>query len=407
MIIGILTYFNVCNFGANLQALSTFNYFLSRGYNPIMIDWMPLELEMHYKKTNHVKQQEVHSEFVSKYLKVSQRCRTAKDVADVIEQFGIKAVIVGSDAVVQHHTLLSRLIFPTSSLFSIVKASEDTTCPNPFWGTFNEYLKTPVPIAMMSVSNQNSNFKAMTKKERSIMKEYASRICYISTRDKRTSDMFKLVTDSAIIPPITPDPVFAFNENVKKEQFSEEEIRDKFGLKKNYILLCFHASKNVDKEWLRQFSNHATRKGFECVAFPVPGGISFEHPFEKEINVPLKPMEWYSLIKYSSGYVGCNMHPIVVCLHNAVPCYSFDNYGVSHFRAFIENKSSKIYHILNEFNHLNNRARSRGLCQEKPSPEYVLDKLISFDRIGVRNKAKEYVDRYYKMMLDIEKSIQI
>lgn len=37
------------------------------------------------------------------------------------------------------------------------------------------------------------------------------------------------------------------------------------------------------------------------------------------ISIPLNPIDWYALIKYSKGYIGERMHPIVVSLHNSVP----------------------------------------------------------------------------------------
>lgn len=37
MNIGILTYYRVANFGANLQAVSTYYYLKNNGYNPLFI----------------------------------------------------------------------------------------------------------------------------------------------------------------------------------------------------------------------------------------------------------------------------------------------------------------------------------------------------------------------------------
>jgi hypothetical protein len=48
MNIGILTYHFVSNFGANLQTLSTFMYLKKHHYNPIIIDWVPYDLEKYY-----------------------------------------------------------------------------------------------------------------------------------------------------------------------------------------------------------------------------------------------------------------------------------------------------------------------------------------------------------------------
>lgn len=53
----------------------------------------------------------------------------------------------------------------------------------------------------------------------------------------------------------------------------------------------------------------------------MPTGIGFKHNFDFSITTPLPPLDWYALIKYAKGYIGENMHPIVVALHNAVPCF--------------------------------------------------------------------------------------
>ncbi|MBQ8501352.1 MAG: polysaccharide pyruvyl transferase family protein [Bacteroides sp.] len=401
MNIGILTYFDICNFGANLQALSTYNYFLNRGYHPIMINWMTESLEKKYKTSVPALQYESHFKFCRDHFKMTNVCRTSKDVAEAIKHFNIAAVVVGSDAVAQHHTFFSRIIFPSSRIVSFVPSKEDTTCPNPFWGTFNQYLETSIPIVMMSVSNQDTNYKIMRPSERKIMKECAQKMKFISARDMRTSAMFSYVTGGEIKPTITPDPVFAFNYNVD-QQPSEQDIRSRYDIRGKYILVCLQKTRNISNEWIQKFKEICLLKGYQPIAFPLPGGISFEHTFEKVIDVPLDPMDWYSLIKYSSGYVGCNMHPIVVSLHNGVPCFSFDNYGVAHFRMFIEKKSSKIYHILNEFGVLCNRVRSRGIFQRTPSPEDVFNKLEQFDRGRVLDFSKKYIDRYKQMMENIE-----
>lgn len=48
---------------------------------------------------------------------------------------------------------------------------------------------------------------------------------YISVRDSWTRDMVVSITHDKIIPPVTPDPVFAFNENAGFLVPSEESLR--------------------------------------------------------------------------------------------------------------------------------------------------------------------------------------
>lgn len=402
--IGILTYHSVANFGANLQTLSTYSYFKKQGYHPVVINYISQGLEEKDRKNTPLEQYEIHQKFCKEHLEMTEKCHTAEEISRVIRQNHIEGVVIGSDAVAQHHTFKSRILFPSKTILSVLPSIEDQTCPNPFWGTFNDCLEEPVPTAMMSVSNQNSNYKLMTRHEKEVMGQYALKMEYISTRDKRTSNMISMVTKGELIPMVTPDPVFAFNDNVDN-QVTEDYIRNKYNLNGKYILLCFDHPRYIKSSWLDEFKSLAKNEGYECVALPLPGGISFAHTLGKQIDLPLDPLEWYALIKYSSGYVGCNMHPIVVSLSNAVPCCSFDNYGIAHLRIFIDKKGSKIYHIMKEFGVLQNRFRARGLFQETPPAEKVFKLLKDFPKNQVRYTAKEYLSRYKAMMREIEKSL--
>ena len=68
MKIGILTFANVPNFGANLQALSTISYLQNHGYNPILIKWEPEDFEARFTSIKTQKQPQEHFHFVEKYF---------------------------------------------------------------------------------------------------------------------------------------------------------------------------------------------------------------------------------------------------------------------------------------------------------------------------------------------------
>lgn len=403
MKIGFLTYHLACNFGANLQALSTLNYWCNRGYDPVFINWIPDDLEKLYTSNTSAEQIKEHKRFQSEHFPMTELCRTDEEVASVINEEGIEAVVVGSDAVMKTNPLWSRYRFPTRKLVSVYHPTSDSVCPNPFWGSYYPLLKREIPLCFMSASSQNSPYKSSNKEERRTAKELLTRYAYISTRDDWTAKMVEWFTDGAFKPSVTPDPVFAFNYNVKKQP-SEEDIRQRFGLKGEYCLFSFHSGRAVSLEWLQEIKEKMKERGVTCVAFPFPQGINFNHPFDKEIKLPLSPMDWYALIKYAYAYIGENMHPIVVSLHNAVPCFSFDNYGIIKYHFFVNEKSSKIYHILNKFGQDENRIALFGRYKQ-PTPNYVLEKLDGYDRNHVRQVAQEHVEAYKKMMEDIETSI--
>ncbi len=404
MKIGILTYHSACNFGANLQALSTVEFIQSQGHTPIIIDWYPKSLENSYKSKTPLKQMNCHDAFRNKYFTMTMRCFSSKDVAKAIDDNDIQGVIVGSDAVVQHYPFLSRLVFPTRSIISLTSPNEDRMFPNPFWGSFFPFLKERVPMVMMSVSNQSAPYKTMVKKERENIYESLKRFSYISVRDNWTQNMVKYVSHNEIIPPITPDPVFAFNHNVKSIP-TKEEICKRFSLSDKYALISFHNLNTVSSQWIKELSDSFNRRGIESVALPYPQGIETEHPVNKLINVPLDPLDWYALLKYADAYVGHNMHPIVVCLSNSVPCFSFDHYGNVKFRVFVNEKSSKIYHIMKRFGIPQNRVNCAGKWHKVPEAEFVMSLLDTFDKNAISKVAEDYVRDYLKMMSDIMQTL--
>ena len=139
----------------------------------------------------------------------------------------------------------------------------------------------------------------------------------------------------------------------------------------------------------------------------MPKGINFIHPFDYSIKTPLSPIDWYALIKYAHAYIGSNMHPIIVCLHNAVPCYSIDHWGTTNF--FHKKKhdgSSKVEHILKEFNLEDNRSDIEGnICNV--DAKTILEKLNEFSKEKVAEKSKEQYLKYNNMMTELLKTLEL
>lgn len=398
MRIGIIAYNAACNFGANLQLLSTVEYVKKAGHTAFVINWVPMSMEEGYRKHISPEQYKVHEDFRGKYYNETKLCRTDKEVAEVIEELSIDAIIIGSDAIAQHHPFLSRINFPSRHI--IMHKTEDAMFPNVFWGTFNDYLKNPRPIAILSASCQNSAYKMFSSSTMKSMREYISRYSYLSTRDDWTRDMYKHITKGTVVPEVTPDPVFAFNYNVT-EQPTREDIIRKFNLPEHYILFALFNNHKVSVQWLTEIQEIAKADGIECVSLSFPEGDCYKHPFNKVIRLPLDPLDWYCIIKYSDGYIGHNMHPIVVSLHNGVPFFSFDNYGVATLRTFVNEKSSKIYHILSLAGLLENRTCDVNLIKRVPSPQFVYDKIKYFNKAKCIEFAHGYYSKYKTMMVNI------
>lgn len=402
MKIGILTYHSACNYGANLQILSTIGYLEKLGHIPRVINYEAIDFVSFYAKTTSEVVRNLYKDFRMKNMPLTKHCSTVKDIANVLKEENIEAVIVGSDAVAQHHTLRERVAFPCRTIVGLRKVTSDRMFPNPFWGTFLDYMPGIIPMAIMSVSSQDSNFNYFSSSLKEKMWMRLKMFRYKSVRDEWTKRMYEVISDGKCIPSVTPDPVFAFNQNVSRLIPDRELILEKYKLPERYILLSFKNSRCVPLKWISEFDLIAKRNGFVCVALPFPQGLLFKHNLEYSISEPLAPIDWYALIKYSSGYVGHNMHPIVVSLHNNIPFFSFDNYGLSKYRGmYVDETSSKIYHILSVAGFLKNRISCVKADYNAPDVFDVWNALMNFDKAKCSEFSNSYYSLYVKMMNDI------
>ena len=193
MKVGILTFFRLANFGANLQGYSTYKYLENNGYQPIFIDWEPIDFYCDKVekaiKNPHGKE---HFDFVDTFCEKTRRCITDEDICAVIEKEKIDAIIVGSDATLQHHPFFDRIVFPTKKFISYNAHPNSTVMfPNPFWGSFYKELKKKIPIVIMSACSQDSKFFYIWGREKARMKDALSQFSYISVRDDWSKKMVK------------------------------------------------------------------------------------------------------------------------------------------------------------------------------------------------------------------------
>lgn len=401
MKIGILTYHAVANFGAQLQILSTVSYLKRKKYTPLVINWYPKDLEAIYKNNVSEKQFKAHADFVANLLPATALCRTEEDIIKVIRKEKIEGLIIGSDAVLNYQTFRSRINF---SKLRLDKKQTCRTYPNPFWGNFIIGTDYKIPMVMLSVSSQNSPYHQIHNPLKEKMGKSLLHFDYISVRDDWTQNMITYLTKGKVMPTITPDPVFGFNINEIPIP-SKNEIIKKYNLPDKYILFSFknNGKGKITKEWSVTFEKLTAQSGCACIALCMPEGIGFENNFKYKVDTPLNPLDWYALIKYSQGYVGHNMHPIVVAIHNVVPFFSFDHYGITKYRYFIDEKSSKIYHILKNANLLAYRCSAAAMFRYKaPSPEKVYDCILNFDKKVCEEFSRQYLKQYLNMMEDIE-----
>jgi len=400
MKIGILTYHWVSNFGANLQTLSTVNYFKKKGYNPLVINWVPYDLEKAYVKNTKNIQLKEHKQFGSMYLPMSRICRNKQDIANVIKEENIEAMVLGSDAIFSYLPILSRIRPSRHKYWIYTQPYADRKFPNPFWGDFLDIID--IPTVILSASAQNFNFLQVKLSFRK--KQFAKhirRFKYISVRDVWTNKMVQHFA-SDLSPSVTPDPVFAFNNNAQVAYLTKQDILAKYNLPENYVLISvngdiFHADK------VNALSKRFKENGALLIEIPRANQVS-NLSIEKRIDLPIPPIDWYYLIKYSFGYIGELMHPIIVSLHNSVPFFSFDTYGYSK-DGTLNKDSSKIYQILNRFDMLDNYY-NKLLNKSVPNVDAIYEAIMNFDKEKCSKLAAESYLDYKKMMQNIITAIK-
>lgn len=407
MKIGLLAYHAAPNYGAFLQLLSTVEFIKKTGNEPIVINWIPKDTQAYFEKVSSYEVRVVFEANRNCYYPMSQLCRTDKEVALVIDSMGIDAVIIGSDAILQHHSILERIFFIRKCIPMINHVTSDHLYPNSFWGCFNRYTKKKVPVAVISGSSQDCKYGYIKGWKKYHLNKTIHEFSYISVRDTWTQGMIKYLTKDSIIPDVTPDPVFAFNENAGTLLPSKEEILSKYCLPNNYIIVSFKGTQSVNQEWITTFEKIAAGHHYGCFRLPYADGNVFGE-MKYKYKDPVPPLDWFALIKYSNGYIGNNMHPVVVAIHNCVPFFSFDNYGIPIIEGRHTNgESSKIYDLLNKAEMLNNRVFTKGINYKAPSPENVFHSLISFDKYKIKLFRDDFYKKYVCMMEDVMESILI
>lgn len=392
MRIGILTYHCPPNFGAQLQAISTIGYLRRSGHNPVIIDWYPDDLRDMYAKRVPAIQIEEHLRFARENMPLSAHCSNEDELVKIIDSLNLDIIIAGSDALFKYYTDRERRYFVKRKLHFIYNPviSCMRVDGNPFFGGFMKKLKKKLPLCAYAVSSQNANFKLMSREEKENMRDALSAYSIISVRDEWTKQMMTHITGRTDVK-IYPDPVFSFNQNCYIHIPSKEEIITKYGLKEDYILFSFR-SKYAKADYIKSIADVVEKRGMQSVSLPMPEG-DFDDGIEKRIPLPLSLIDWYALIIHSRGYIGERMHPIVVCLHNDVPFFSFDEYGIFKRDWMMRKKydchSSKTYLIVEDAG-LKDYLYSYQSGTPLPDSSMVIERITHFDSISTFSKRKLY-----------------
>lgn len=368
MKIALITHHWVPNFGANLQALASFNY-LKQKHDVTVINYVYAPLLKRYKDIVCEKQLEEHANFCRTYLRMSPLLNNEDQIVEYCanEQFDI--IISGSDA-----------IFRLSKEMN----THEGPFPNPFWLTWAKKRKGYMPrTGFISGSMMGASYYSFPRSLKEKIRNELKSVDFISVRDIWTKWMFQLITCNEINPVVSPDPVSVLNNNLKPTINDLEHIKNIQEINGKYILYSARPER-VSLQWLEELKRILNSKGYELYGLPMPE-MEMEGTFDKNISLPLSPILWYNWIKYSAGFIGERFHPIACALFNRVPFMCMDNYrkrGIKGHLSFIQIPiTSKIYDLCVQSRTKNN---IRDVCDfKKIKPGRVVKNLFEMDMEAV------------------------
>ncbi|MBQ8694458.1 MAG: polysaccharide pyruvyl transferase family protein [Bacteroidaceae bacterium] len=338
MKIGILTFHRPANFGANLQAYSSYKYFASLGHEVKVINYLR-EVDLKYKNRVIQTQIDAHIRFVESQLPITKEVYSAEELQSLTKEENFDLIAIGADAVWRSPE--DDCIFFAKWLFE---------CPE----------LADVPVISMSAAHMGNGFTNISEKKRKSIKDCLDRFSFISVRDAWTRDMINrdIYNGENKVKTINPDPVFML------DRFNDAVWDSKGHEAKGYYIMSLNANWNKGRNgnanlaWFKRFKAIVNEKGYKLVELPIPEGVS-GMPFDYTVPYPIDPLQWYLWLKNAKAYCGLRFHAIVSCISAGTPFFSIDSYGTCNYTTIILQKlglyklatkgdnKSKIWNMLN------------------------------------------------------------
>lgn len=351
MKIGILTFHRPANFGANLQAYSSYRYFASIGHDVKVINYLR-DVDLNYKNRVSQTQIDAHINFVESKLPITKEVYTVKELQALVKEERFDLIAIGADAVWRSPE--NDCIFFAKWLFE---------CPE----------IADIPVISMSAAHMGNGFMNISDNKRRAIKDCLDKFAFISTRDTWTRDMINrdIYNGFQKAQTINPDPVFMLD-NLNNEVWESQGFESK-----KYYIMSLNANwckgkmgKNRMK-WFNDFKAMVNRNGYKLVELPIPEGPS-GMPFDHTVQFPIDPLQWYLWIKNAKAYCGLRFHAIVSSISAGTPFFSIDSYGTCTRITYLLQKLG-LYKLAAKGDE---NSKIRNILKDSKFEEYRIDSFI-------------------------------
>lgn len=382
MRIGILTFHRPCNFGANLQAFTSYTYFKSLGHDVKVIDFVKDRDISFYANSVSQMQYDAHQQFIENRLSLTSKVKNGTELYELCLEENFDLIIIGADAV--WRTPKEECIYFASWIFE------------------NGSVLNKISVSAMSAAHMGDGFYMLDKNTRSLIKKSLEQFSYISVRDSWTRDCLNrdIFDNQEVIKNINYDPVFMLSNYVSDDEWINNGVETK-----SYILMtlpknwasCSRRYGLFINLWFKRIKSIAHRNGLVVYELPLPEGKS-GLDFDGCVDYPIDPLQWFFWIRNSKGFIGERYHAVVSCISNCVPFYSMDDYGCIstrniildyfglHRKARSMDNKSKIRNLLNDTPFASYRS---GRHIESESPRSIMNKILNCDV----NKLRAFRDK--------------
>ena len=318
MKIGVLTFHRPCNFGANLQAYSTFRYLSSLGHDVKVIDYIRDVDTAYHNKVNE-SQYEAHRAFVQTRLPLTRKVTSDEELQKLVSSEKFNLIIIGSDAVWRELKGKDQYTFFAKWLFENPAISE-------------------IPVVSLSAAHMGNGFSSITKEQKEIIRKCLDSFSFITTRDEYTKNVInrRIYDGENRVDAVNPDPVFSLSRFVDNEEWLNLGIESKkyylMTLPKNWA--TNGTTGRLRRLWFSSFTKIIHKRGYKTVELPTPEGVS-GLKFDFSVSYPIDPIQWFLWIKNAKAFCGVRFHSIVSSISCGTPFFSLDTYGGASLKYFL------------------------------------------------------------------------
>jgi hypothetical protein len=387
MRVGILTFHNSYNFGANLQALAMQSALRKLGVNPVVVDYRdPKKLEA-YRELTPAPQADAHEEFLSNRLELSPRLSTESEVRQYCCD-SLDLLIVGSDAVFRMlpkyelRRLYRRIIGRKS-----ITMGHTTELPV-YFADWPEAERRNLYVAGVAASSEGTRYRALKRSLGPDLDRSLRRFQFLSVRDDWTASMVTHFTRGEVQPRICPDPVMVLRDAFEIPKSEEPEID------LSRVLLV---SGRMDEAWLERLAKAAHSAGLKLGSLPNPDTEFSFKSADISLKLPISPLRWYRMLGTAAGFLGIRFHALVSSLAGKRPAFALDRQARLSWNYA---PRSKVFDLCKRAG-VPSRYSSVEAVVAKP-PEQVLEALFD-SRLQAR--ADEYsdkaIDQFYATLREV------